>query len=516
MSQSGQPVVAQTRQGKVEGSVENGQLVFRGIPYAAPPTGPLRWQAPRPAAAWTGSRSAREFGPVSPQNPLPGTDVMAALSAAEPQDEDCLYLNVWTPGLDDAARPVMVWIHGGAFLIGSGSEKMYRDNTLVPRGDVVLVTLNYRLGAFGFLNLRELTGGKIPATGCEGLLDQVAALGWVRDNIASFGGDPDNITVFGESAGAMSIGDLMGMPAARGCFGKAILESGGANTVGTLEDGVSAARELCGILGMTRPDPDALLALSTRRILDAQQQLTLLMRRRENRLTPLQPVVDGEVLPDIPLEAIRKGSAAGIRTLAGTNRDEFKLFNFMDPAFRRMDEALMLRRLRDLIPAEHVDGVVAAYRKGREGRGEAAGPGDILTAVQSDFMFRIPVLRLVEAQGSNGQPAFNYLFSWESPAIKGALGSCHTLEIGFVFGNCDPSFCGKGPEVEALSRKIRDAWTAFARTGDPSCESLGTWRPYGPTRSTMVLDRTCRMEEALREEERRAWDAFEMPLTKPI
>lgn len=131
-------------------------------------------------------------------------------------------------------------------------------------------------------------------------------------------------------------------------------------------------------------------------------------------------------------------------------------------------------------------------------------------------MFRIPVLRLVEAQGSNGQPAFNYLFSWESPAIKGALGSCHTLEIGFVFGNCDPSFCGKGPEVEALSRKIRDAWTAFARTGDPSCESLGTWRPYGPTRSTMVLDRTCRMEEALREEERRAWDAFEMPLTKPI
>ncbi|NLV32590.1 MAG: carboxylesterase/lipase family protein [Acidobacteria bacterium] len=516
MSQSGKPVVAQTRQGRLEGSFEKGQFVFRGIPYAAPPTGRLRWRAPVPAEPWTGVRSAKAFGPVSPQNPLPGSDVMAALAAAEPQDEDCLYLNVWTPGLDDAARPVMVWIHGGAFIIGSGSEKMYRDNTLVPRGDVVLVTLNYRLGAFGFMNLREITGGRIPATGCEGLLDQVAALDWVRDNIAAFGGDPANVTVFGESAGAMSIGDLMGMPAARGRFGKAILESGGANTVGTLEDGVAAATEFLGILGLAKPGPDALLALPAERILDAQQQLALIMRRRDNRLTPFQPVVDGEAMPDIPLEAIKRGSAAGIRTLAGTNRDEFKLFNFMDPAFRRMDEGLMLSRLRDLIPEAHIDGVVEAYRGGRQGRGEAAGPADILTAIQSDFMFRIPVLRLLEAQGLHGRPAYNYLFSWESPAVKGALGSCHALEIGFVFGNCDPSFCGSGPDVEALSRKIQDAWTSFARTGDPSCDSLGGWAPYAPSRATMVLDRECRMTAAAREEERRAWDAFELPLTKPI
>ena len=475
MSQSGQPVVAQTRQGKVEGSVENGQLVFRGIPYAAPPTGPLRWQAPRPAAAWTGIRSAREFGPVSPQNPLPGTDVMAALSAAEPQDEDCLYLNVWTPGLDDAARPVMVWIHGGAFLIGSGSEKMYRDNTLVPRGDVVLVTLNYRLGAFGFLNLRELTGGKIPATGCEGLLDQVAALGWVRDNIASFGGDPDNITVFGESAGAMSIGDLMGMPAARGCFGKAILESGGANTVGTLEDGVSAARELCGILGMTRPDPDALLALSTRRILDAQQQLTLLMRRRENRLTPLQPVVDGEVLPDIPLEAIRKGSAAGIRTLAGTNRDEFKLFNFMDPAFRRMDEALMLRRLRDLIPAEHVDGwSPPTAREGGAGSGRSrrypySGP----------VRLHVPHPRPQAGGGAggNGQPAFNYLFSWESPAIKGRLAAATPWRSGSCSATAIPPSAARDPRWKRFPGK---SGTPGPPLPAPAIPPANRWEPGAP------------------------------------
>lgn len=477
MSQSGQPVVAQTRQGKVEGSVENGQLVFRGIPYAAPPTGPLRWQAPRPAAAWTGIRSAREFGPVSPQNPLPGTDVMAALSAAEPQDEDCLYLNVWTPGLDDAARPVMVWIHGGAFLIGSGSEKMYRDNTLVPRGDVVLVTLNYRLGAFGFLNLRELTGGKIPATGCEGLLDQVAALGWVRDNIASFGGDPDNITVFGESAGAMSIGDLMGMPAARGCFGKAILESGGANTVGTLEDGVSAARELCGILGMTRPDPDALLALSTRRILDAQQQLTLLMRRRENRLTPLQPVVDGEVLPDIPLEAIRKGSAAGIRTLAGTNRDEFKLFNFMDPAFRRMDEALMLRRLRDLIPAEHVDGVVAAYRKGREGRGKRPVPAISLQRSSPTSCSASPSSGWWRRRGVMGSPPSTTYLVGSPPQSRGRLAAATPWRSGSCSATAIPPSAARDPRWKRFPGK---SGTPGPPLPAPAIPPANRWEPGAP------------------------------------
>ena len=255
-------------------------------------------------------RPAKEFGPIAPQNTMPGSEIMANLMATERRNENCLFLNIWTPGIDDARRPVMVWIHGGAFLIGSGSQDMFRGNTLVSNGNVVLVTINYRMGALGFMNLKEITGGRIPATGCEGLLDQIAALDWVHANIEAFGGDPDNITVFGESAGAMSIGDLMGMPAARGKFQKAIMESGGANTVSSLEGGVSAAAEFLKILGLRGQDTDALYSLTVEQIMDAQEKLGFIMRERDNRITPFQPVVDGVVMPEIPIEAIQKGSAS--------------------------------------------------------------------------------------------------------------------------------------------------------------------------------------------------------------
>jgi para-nitrobenzyl esterase len=199
---AGRKIVVNTRSGRIEGVQENQQYAFVGIPYAAPPVGGSRCLPPHPVKPWKGIRPAREFRPISPQNPLPGAEMLPALMVTEPRSEDCLFLNIWAPAVDDARRPVMVWIHGGAFIIGSGSQTIYRGNTLVPQGDIVLVSINYRLGALGFMKLKEVTGGKIPATGCEGLLDQIAAIEWVRDNIENFGGDPDNITVFGESAGA--------------------------------------------------------------------------------------------------------------------------------------------------------------------------------------------------------------------------------------------------------------------------------------------------------------------------
>jgi len=240
------------------------------------------------------------------------------------------------------------------------------------------------------------------------------------------------------------------------------------------------------------------------------------MQEKDNRITPFQPVVDGSVMPGIPIQAIQKGAASGIPTLAGTNLDEFKLFNVIDPGFRKMDEAGMMKRLQTMIPPSHISDLVAAYRGAQQRRGEAAGATDILTAVQSDYMFRIPVLRLVEAQSKNRQPAYNYLFTWKSPLLRGRLGACHTLEIGFVFGNYDARFCGAGPDADALSRKIQDAWIAFARTGNPTSASLGSWEPYGESRTVMVLDRECRLEKAPYEEERRAWDSFEMTYTKSI
>jgi para-nitrobenzyl esterase len=515
MMDSGKAVVS-TESGKLEGACENQQYAFKGIPYAAAPIGKLRWLPPQPVTPWNGIRPAKEFGPVALQNPMPGAAMVGNLAMDELQKEDCLFLNVWTPGLDHRRRPVMVWIHGGAFIIGSGSQKMFRGNTLATRGDVVLVSVNYRLGALGFMNLKEATGGKIPAAGCEGLLDQLAAIEWVRDNIESFGGDPDNITIFGESAGAMSIGSLMSMPAARGKFHKCILESGGAGTVTSLEEGAEAAEQFISLLGLRGKNADALRSMETEKLLSAQQKLGEIVRARDNRITPFQPVVDGALMPDIPIAAIRKGSAAGIKILAGTNREEFKLFNIMDPAVRNIDEAGMVLRLENMISPEHVPGVLAMYREARRRRGESVEAAEVLTAIQTDFMFRIPVLQLVQAQHKNHTPAYNYLFTWKSPVMGGALGSCHTLEIGFVFGNYDDAFCGAGADADALSRKIQDAWTAFARTGNPSCPGLGEWKPYGDGRNTMILDRDSRLEKALYEEERSIWDTFEMPITKPI
>ncbi len=507
--------IVNTKAGKIEGTVENGIFVFKGIPYAAPPTGSLRWLPPQPVGPWGGIRAAKEFGAIAPQNEMPGGDAVG-LEINEPQDEDCLFLNIWTRGLDNKRRPVMIWIHGGAFIIGSGSQTTYRNHNLVARKDMVLVSINYRLGAFGFMNLNEITGGKIPATGCEGLFDQIAAIQWVRDNIESFGGDPGNITVFGESAGGMSIGSLMAMPSAQGKFHKAILESGAGNTVGALDEGVEITEKFLNVLELKSADTEALRSLSVDRILDAQQKLGVALQLEEGRITPFQPIVDGVVLPDVPIKAIEKGSAAVIKTLAGTNLDEFKLFSIMDPAIKDLDESGMIKRLEGLIPPEQVSNVAAVYRKGLEARGESSNPSEILTAIQTDIMFRMPALKLVEAQIKNNQPAYNYLFKWKSPVMDGALGACHALEMGFVFGNFDNTFCGSGPEAQALSYKMQDAWFAFAQTGDPSCELLGKWEPYGDNRTTMLLDKECRLENAPYEEERAIWDTFDMLFTKPI
>ena len=228
-------VLVELTSGKLEGSREESGYIFRGVPYAAPPVGERRWLPPQPVEPWPGIRPAWEYGTIAPQNVMPGGP---KIRLEQEQAEDCLYLNIWTPGLDNARRPVMLWLHGGGFTGGSGSDALYEGGSLSARGDVVVVTINYRLGVLGFLNLDIITQGRIPATGNEALLDQLAALKWVKENIAAFGGDPGNVTVFGQSAGAMSIGCLMVMPAARGSFHKAILESGAGSTAVPLDQAV--------------------------------------------------------------------------------------------------------------------------------------------------------------------------------------------------------------------------------------------------------------------------------------
>lgn len=502
---SSKPAIVTTKYGKVEGDFIDGLYIFKGIPYAAPPTGELRWLPPQPPKPWQGVKPAKKFGAIAPQTPMPD-----GLIAHEPQEqsEDCLFLNIWTQGLDNKRRPVMVWIHGGAFTIGSGSEAMYDTGTLSKRGDVVLVSINYRLGTLGFLRLKDATGGKIPATGNEGLMDQVAALKWVKENIDAFGGDPKNVTVFGESAGGMSIGCLMAMPSAKGLFHKGILESGVGSTAGPKDEADRIGEIFLKVAGIKKDDVKALRALTPAQLL----QLEMKMRTAAAgpgevaKITTTAPVVDGEIIPDIPNKTAKKGYSKVILTIIGTNLEEWKLFAMMQPDIGKLSEADMIKRLGVFVQEDSAKQLVAAYKKAREKRGQPVTPVELLSAVQSDLMFRMPAIELAEAQRDNGQKVYTYLFDWKSPVMGGALGACHALEIGFVFGSYDDTFCGSGPDADKLARNMQDAWFTFARTGNPSCECIGKWPEYGAKRQTMMLGKTCRVEAAPYDEERQAWD----------
>ncbi len=515
MSERGKPVVA-TKSGTVEGSFENGLYVFKGIPYAAPPVGALRWMPTQPIKKWKGVRPAKKYGAIAPQVlmpiPIPGSPKFEEMR----QDEDCLLLNIWTPGLDDKNRPVLFWIHGGAFIIGSGCEYFLENGTLPRRGDIVLVSINYRLGAFGFLNLKEVTGGGIPATGSEGLLDQVTALDWVVANIKAFGGDPDNITVSGFSAGGMSTGDLLSMHLARGKFQKAINRSGSANVVSGIASAVKISEMFIKILKLTGKDTDALRNLSTKQLMDAQMELQVKMRETEQRATPFQPVVDGQVLPEWPLAAIKKGAAKNIPVIAGTSLDELKMSSTIDPATRNLDEAGLVKRLSGLLPAKTVPDFIRVYGAALKKRGGKDSPAEIWGTISTDYLFRIPTVRLIELQRDNGAPAYNYLFTLKSPAMDGVLGAMHGLDNPFLFGCLDKEFSGNGPEEQALALKIQDSTIAFMHTGDPSCKSIGEWPVYGKDRMTMVLDKKTRVEAAPYEEERRVWDSIDMVSSRPL
>jgi para-nitrobenzyl esterase len=497
-----------TRYGRLDGDELSGLFVFKGVPFAAPPTGPRRWLAPEPTASWTGTRDARRFGGVAPQNPVM-MRALAAMVIEEPQSEDCLYLNIWTPRPDGRRRPVMVWIHGGGFTIGSASQAIYDGSVLARRGDVVVVTTNYRLGPLGFLRLADATGGLIPSTGSEGMLDQIAALKWVHDNIAEFGGDPDNVTIFGESAGGMSVGALMGMPAARGLFHKAIPQSGACNTAASIERANRTADRVLAKLGVAASNVDALRALEPAQLLKA----TLLPDGRPDPELGMayQPVADGANLPRPAIEMVGDGSAAGVAVMVGSTLEEWKLFAVMDPGAAQLDRAGLGARLGRRLALEAADRIINTYEQARTRRGETASPPELFSAIETDRAFRMPAVRLAEVQSRREPRVFNYLFTWKSPAMGGALGACHALELGFVFGtNHLPGmkqFAGAGPAAERLATQMQDAWLAFARSGDPSCESLGKWPGYTESRrATMVLGETSKAEDAPRDEERRAWD----------
>jgi para-nitrobenzyl esterase len=501
--------IVSTRCGKIEGEEQDGLIVFKGVPFAAAPEGVRRWLPPEKPAPWTGARDARRFGAVAPQNAVTN-QALAAMKIEQAQSEDCLNLNLWTPGLDRARRPVMVWIHGGGFTIGAGSQEIYNGAVLARRGDVVVVTINYRLGPLGFLRLNDVTGGRIPSSGNEGLLDQLAALQWVRDNIAEFGGDPDNVTIFGESAGGMSVGALLAMPSARGLFHKAIPQSGSCDTISSIARANRTAERVLSKLGVSAGDADAIRAIPVAQLLTGVFGADGKTPDRELGMA-YQPVVDGTVVPRELIEMVAQGSAAGVAVMVGSNLEEWKLFSAMDPSAQKLDKGALVARMSKRLTADFARSVIATYERARASAGASITPPELFSAIETDRVFRMPGVRLAGIHGRSERRVYNYLFTWRSPAMRGALGSCHALELGFVFGTNHLAgmrrFAGEGPAAEKLASVMQDAWLAFARDGDPSCASLGACPGYTEARrSTMLFGETCGVADAPFDEERRAWD----------
>ncbi len=487
-------MIALTSRGRVEGFERGGVLNFRGLPYATAPVGERRFRPPAPAEPWSEVREARSFGPSSWQN---AGGLETVLGGAEMvSSEDCLTLNVQTPACDDDARPVLVWFHGGGFTSGTSATPWYDGAGFVRRGDVVVVSVNYRLGALGFLWLGAL-GEEYRSSGVNGILDQAMALQWVHDEIASFGGDPGNVTIFGESAGGMSVGTLLALPAARGLFHRAVAQSGAAHN--TFEPRVAEEITSSVLAELGLRSDEELLDLPPEKLVSVEAAVTKQLFRNPARIAgrsgialamPFQPVVDGHWLPEAPLAAIDGGSVAAVPVLAGTNLDEWNMFRLMSPG--GIDHPQLLERLDRIAGEGHrFHDVYAASRP-------TASPDDLWSAVLTDGAFRVPAVRLLEAHqraAARGVGGYEYLFTWPTPAFGGLVGSCHALEIPFVFDTLHRGaaqmFLGgpATPELEALAGVMQDAWIAFAHTGDPSTPSLPEWPAFDPSdRQVMRFD----------------------------
>jgi len=485
-------------QGWIEGSRSAaGVHGFLGIPFAAPPVEEARFAPPRPAQAWraTGQvRGAFEYAASAPQRGVAGALGEMIGIAPGRQSEDCLYLNVWTPELGGARRPVMVWVHGGGNLVGSAAQPRMLGERLAQRGDVVVVSLNYRLGALGFLYAPELG-----ACGNQALLDQVQALRWVRAEIGAFGGDAENITVFGQSAGAFDIAELLALPLARGCFDKAILMSGSLRPRVSREQALFTAQALAsgfgGIAKLREVPLDALL--------DRQAELARNPMGGRHRFAP---TFDGEVISSDVEAGLNEAARSGpIPLLIGTTQHEFRLFTAFDPRARLANRAELRRRIEQRFQLDP-DAVLEAYS------GADGDDREIWNALLTDEGFRMPAIRLAEIYGEHGADVYMYRFDRPSPARGGELGACHSIDVPFVFGTHAleslRELLGSEPEVASISDRWMDVLCAFARSGTPRTRSLPPWPRYtDEQRAVMSVNTEFRVLEDPGRSERLLWAA---------
>jgi para-nitrobenzyl esterase len=485
--------VASTTAGKIRGTMQDKVYAFKGVPYGASTEGAGRFLPPAKPQPWTGVRDAFELGPASPQTP---SNLIPESMAQQPKTdangtEDCLHLNVWSPGLT-GKRPVMVWFHGGGYSAGSANWAMYNGGNLAAKQDVVVVTVNHRLNVFGYLYLAELGGERFRQASNVGMLDTIAALEWVRDNIAAFGGDAGNVTIFGQSGGGGKVSTLMAMPAAKSLFHRAIAMSGSAAKGEPRDRATKGAEAFMAKLGLKPNQVDELQKMPQAQLLGAMRELRL----------QLTPVVDGRTLPGDPFDPTAPAITANVPMMIGSTETEVTWNNSVN--FDPLDDA----QLRDRIATgQHVDGatadrLIAVYKKGRP----QASNLDLFFIMSTDLSnFRTGTDTEVERKAALGKaPVYKYYFQWYSPVRDGKLRSYHTLDIPFVFENVDiaQSMVGSGPERYPLADKMSGAWAAFARSGNPNHKGIPNWQPFDETRrATMIFNNECRaVNDPYREE----------------
>ncbi len=489
-------VIIKTNKGKIKGVQESNLQRFFGIPFAKPPIGDLRFLEPQQLDSWDDVKDATEFGSIPHQN---NPDIPPL---GQKEDEDCLYLNIWTPAADNKARPVMFWIYGGGFIIGASSRSRLNGANLAVHGDVVIVNFNYRVGALGFINLPGITPN-------IGILDQIKALKWVKENIDKFGGDPNNITIFGESAGAVSVSILLTNPAAKGLFHKAIMESGCASP---RDFAVRKGTEkFLSKLGIEKGDINALREVPIKKLMRIQRKVSGTML--ELAKNPFNPFVDGKIIPEHPLEIIRRGEAFFVPILIGYNKDEM---GFIPIILKQADES-KAKPIIDMIKTQfyesgvkeqELDLLLNIYKKEIEEKYPKI-PYKYLGALLTDVIFRIPIIRNLEAYIKHQPNAYSYIFTYGSRINNMAL---HTIEIPFVFGNLNTRDIADGgieinKESKVLEKNVMDAWVAFAQTGNPSHDGLPKWTAYDlKTRSTMILGVNLKIENDPMSELRKLWD----------
>ena len=500
MSKMSQQPVVRLKDGAIRGQVQSGVSVFLGVPYAAPPFGANRMLPPQPVPAWEGERDATAYGPTVPKGDYP-PQYTALFPEVVIPGEDCLNLNVWTPDISAAGLPVLVWIHGGSFMNGSGSVGAY-DGTAFARDGVVCVTVNYRLAAEGFLYLDDGIANL-------GLLDQLAALRWVQGNISVFGGDPARVTVAGESAGAMSVTTLLSMPLAEGLFAQAIAESGAAAHTLTKDVGQMVGAYLADALGVPA-DRESIKAVPLDKLVQAASDLVVEVQTAADpsrwgqlslSLLPFAPTVDGSVLPAAPLASMAGGQGGNVPLLIGSNRDEARLFLIAAATIGLIDEPT-------LAAAAGAYGLaaddLAVYRAHRPG----ASAGDILAAVITDWFFRIPAIRVAEARAA--APAVGstwmYRFDHPEPQDNHGFGACHGVEIPFTFDTATREeirpLIGDTPS-QAVADQAHRVWVDFITSGNPG------WAHYTTSRRTTgLLTGTISAADDPAGDERALWDGI--------